>query len=115
MWLNSVSVSNYGEIFANIGESDRLSLVDQIANLKEVKQEYRQGAQFFNLLRNLVASGYFTSREGIAYLDYKGNTANDWDGVPEDVLKKYGLQYEERLLDSYLKMEDRGRLMDWAE
>jgi hypothetical protein len=29
---------------------------------------------------------------GIADLGYKGNTANQWNGVPPDVLKQYGLE-----------------------
>jgi hypothetical protein len=31
---------------------------------------------------------------GIEDIGYKGNTPNNWEGVPEDVLKQHGLSYE---------------------
>jgi hypothetical protein len=33
------------------------------------------GIQFFALLRDLTLDGFFTSRIGIDYLEYQGNTA----------------------------------------
>ena len=42
--------------------------------------------QWFNLVRNLTMTGYFTSEVGIKELGYKGNFPNVWDGVPQDVL-----------------------------
>ena len=50
-----------------------------------------QGVAFFNMMRNLTAAGYFSSKEGIADIGYMGNKPNQWDGVPADVLKQYGL------------------------
>jgi len=50
-----------------------------------------QGVAFFSLLRNLVASGFWTSQMGIADMGYMGNTPNQWDGVPVEVLQQYGL------------------------
>jgi hypothetical protein len=32
---------------------------------------------------------------GIDDLGYKGNTPNEWKGVPADVLKQYGLSYDD--------------------
>jgi hypothetical protein len=45
-------------------------------------------------MRNLTATGFYTSKIGIADLDYKGNTPNQWTGVPDEVLKQYGLSYD---------------------
>jgi len=53
-----------------------------------------QGVAFFNMMRNLTATGFFTSQIGIKDLGYVGNTPNSWQGVPEDVLKQYGLSYD---------------------
>ena len=50
---------------------------------------------FFNLLRNLTATGFFTSEMGLKDLGYAGNQANKWDGVPDDVLAKYNVNYNE--------------------
>lgn len=49
------------------------------------------GVAFFTLMRNLTASGFWSSKIGIADIGYQGNTPNTWDGVPEEVLKQYGL------------------------
>jgi hypothetical protein len=39
--------------------------------------------EFFSLLRNLTADGFFTSKIGIKYLGYKGNTfVPEFPGCP---------------------------------
>ena len=38
---------------------------------------------FFSLLRNMTADGFFTSKIGIKYLGYKGNTfLTEFPGCP---------------------------------
>jgi hypothetical protein len=44
-------------------------------------------------MRNLTASGFYTSPQGVKDIGYAGNVANNWNGVPEDVLKQYGVSY----------------------
>jgi hypothetical protein len=46
-------------------------------------------------MRNLTATGFFTSEMGVKDLGYMGNTPNKWDGVPQDVLDQYNLSYKE--------------------
>jgi gluconate 2-dehydrogenase gamma chain len=39
--------------------------------------------EFFSFLRNFTADGFFTSKIGIKYLGYKGNTfLPEWPGCP---------------------------------
>jgi len=71
------------------------------------------GVAFFSLMRNLTATGFFSSKIGIEDMEYKGNTPNAWDGVPEDVLKQYGLAYDQKTLNQCLKNEERGKIMTW--
>jgi hypothetical protein len=47
-------------------------------------------------MRNLTASGFYTSSIGIKDLNYLGNQANQWKGVPDDVLKQYQISYTEK-------------------
>ena len=75
-------------------KAQQLQIVDDIAYPEKAKPIHSQGVAFFNLMRNLTASGYYTSKIGIADLGYMGNTPNVWEGVPADVLKQYGLSYE---------------------
>jgi hypothetical protein len=50
------------------------------------------GVAFFNSFRDLTASGFFTSKMGIADLEYMGNRyAPEWAGCPPEALKKLGL------------------------
>jgi gluconate 2-dehydrogenase gamma chain len=50
------------------------------------------GVAFFNKIRDLTPIGFFTSKMGIDDLGYKGNTPNQWKGVPPEILKQYGLE-----------------------
>jgi hypothetical protein len=95
MWLDNESKRRFGKLFKNLLPKDRLEMVDLIAYPNKAKPEHSQGVSFFNLMRNLTATGFFTSEIGIKDLDYKGNTPNKWDGVPEEVLKQYNLSYQE--------------------
>ena len=53
-----------------------------------------QGVAFFNIMRNFTATGFYTSEIGIKDLGYMGNTPNQWNGVPDEVLKQYKLSYD---------------------
>jgi hypothetical protein len=72
--------------------------VDDIAYPEKAKPEMKQGVAFFNLMRNLVTTGFYTSEIGVKDVGYIGNTATRWNGVPDDVLKKYGLAYSDKEL-----------------
>jgi hypothetical protein len=65
----------------------------------------KQGVAFFNLMRDLTATGFFTSEIGIKDLGYAGNKPNQWDGIPQDVLDQYGLKYSERELNESVKFD----------
>jgi hypothetical protein len=73
-------------------------MVDEIAYPEKAKPQMAQGVSFFNTIRNLVATGFYTSEIGVKDVGYVGNTPNQWNGVPEDVLKQYGLAYTEKEL-----------------
>jgi gluconate 2-dehydrogenase gamma chain len=95
MWLDSLSKKTFDKKFTALSTENRLKIVDLIAYPQKAKPEHSQGVGFFNLLRNLTATGFFTSKIGMEDLGYKGNTPNQWDGVPQDVLAKYNLSYAE--------------------
>jgi gluconate 2-dehydrogenase gamma chain len=95
MWLDNVSKSTFGKKFAALTSENRIKIIDLIAYPKKAKPEHSQGVSFFNLVRNLTATGFFTSKIGMEDLGYKGNTPNQWEGVPSEVLAKYNLSYAE--------------------
>jgi gluconate 2-dehydrogenase gamma chain len=95
MWLDNTSKKQFAKKFVALLPSDRLKIVDLIAYPKKAKPEYTQGVTFFNLMRNLTATGFFTTEMGVKDLGYTGNVVNKWDGVPDDVLAKYNLNYKD--------------------
>jgi hypothetical protein len=97
-WLNIESLKRFDKDFAGISPSQRIELVDDIAYPNKAKVTMKQGVAFFNLMRNLTTTGFYTSEMGVKDVGYQGNTPNQWNGVPDDVLKQYGLAYTEKEL-----------------
>ncbi len=65
-----------------------------------------QGVAFFSLMRNLTASGFYTSAIGVQDIGYAGNKPNQWNGVPADVLKQYNLSYSQKELDECVNNDE---------
>ena len=97
-WLDLHCLNNYGKTFKDCSQSQQMEMVDAIAFPKKAKPEMAQGVAFFSLMRNLTASGFYTSEIGVKDIGYMGTVPNQWNGVPEDVLKQHGLAYTEKEL-----------------
>lgn len=110
-WLDLHCMNRFGKAFKDCDNKQQIEVVDDIAyteikyeeNGKEVikgkiKPRMAQGVSFFNKLRDLVATGFYTSQIGVKDIGYIGNTPTKWNGVPEDVLKQYGIAYTEKEL-----------------
>lgn len=91
-WLDLQSLQRFEKSFADASPEQRINIVDDIAYPNKLKPGMLQGAGFFNLMRDLTASGFFTSEMGVKDIGYAGNKPNRWEGVPADVLKQYGLE-----------------------
>jgi gluconate 2-dehydrogenase gamma chain len=107
-WLDMQCLKRHNLNFVNCTATQQLELVDEIAYPAQAKTEMKQGVTFFNLLRDLTATGFFTSEIGLKDLGYAGNTPNRWDGVPQDVLDQYGLGYDDRTLKESVQWDDEG-------
>jgi len=91
-WLDLQCLNRYNKTFVEASHDQQIEMVTEIAYPKKAKPEMHQGVAFFNRMRNLTATGFFTSKIGIEDLGYMGNTPNKWEGVPADVLKHYGME-----------------------
>lgn len=91
-WLDLQCLNRYGKAFASCSKAQQIELVDQIAYPAKAKPEMQQGVAFFNRMRDLTATGFFTTEIGIKDLGFVGNAPNRWEGVPADVLKQYGVE-----------------------
>ncbi len=104
-WLDIQCLKRFNADFASCNATQQMEMVDEIAFPAKAKPEMQQGVAFFNLLRDLTATGFFTSEIGIKDLGYAGNKPNQWDGVPQDVLDQYGVKYDERTLNESVKFD----------
>ncbi|MFB9841532.1 gluconate 2-dehydrogenase subunit 3 family protein [Mucilaginibacter ginsenosidivorans] len=91
-WLDVYCLNTYNNAFKDCTHQQQLAVLDQIAYPSTAKPAMQQGVAFFNKMRDLTAIGFFTSKMGIDDLGYKGNAPGKWEGVPDDVLRQYGLE-----------------------
>jgi gluconate 2-dehydrogenase gamma chain len=95
-WLDLESNRAYGHDFIDASESEKKQLLDRIAYPKTAAPEDAAGVVFFNQIRNLVLSGFYSSKMGIDDLPYLGNKMlSEWNGCPPNVLAKLGVEYAE--------------------
>jgi gluconate 2-dehydrogenase gamma chain len=97
-WLDMQCLKRFDNSFKDCTNEQQIQVVDEIAYPKKAKPDMGQGVSFFNLMRNLTATGFYTSEIGVKDVGYIGNAPNQWNGVPDDVLKQYKLAYTEKEL-----------------
>lgn len=97
-WVDLYCLRKYGKAFKDCDQKQKIELVDQIAYPEKAKPAMLPGVVFFNLMRDLTASGFYTSEIGVKDIGYAGSAPNQWNGVPDDVLKQYNLAYTEKEL-----------------
>lgn len=116
-WLDMHCLKRFEKTFKDCSETQRIEVVDDIAypeikykdekgkEIKKgkVKPGMQQGVAFFSLMRNLTATGFYTSEIGVKDLGYAGNVATQWNGVPDNVLKQYQLSYSEKEIAECVK------------
>ena len=76
VWIDSESRKRFDNVFVDCEIAQQKEILDEIAFYDPNKsiEEYPEPVQWFNLVRNLTMTGYFTSEVGIKELGYKGNT-----------------------------------------
>jgi gluconate 2-dehydrogenase gamma chain len=104
-WLDMESYKRFEKAFKDASASEQIAIVDDIAYPEKAKPELKQGVAFFNLMRNLTATGFYTSELGVKDVGYVGNRVNQWNGVPDDVLKQYGVAYSEKELKECISFD----------
>jgi gluconate 2-dehydrogenase gamma chain len=111
-WLDMQCLKRFEKPFKDCDQKQQMEIVDEIAypeieytNEKgtkikkgKVKPGMQPGVSFFNLMRNLTATGFYTSEIGVKDIGYAGNKTVQWNGVPDDVLKQYNVAYTEKEL-----------------
>ena len=104
-WLDLQCLNRYEKAFKDCSQQQQIEMVDQIAYPNKAKPGMKQGVAFFSLMRNLVATGFYTSEIGVKDIGYAGNTPNKWNGIPDDVLKQYNLAYTDKEMKECVKFD----------
>jgi gluconate 2-dehydrogenase gamma chain len=84
-WLDATCTDRYNHLFMECTPDQKKETLDLIAYRKNAKKDpsLSQGVAFFAFLRNLTCDGFYTSKIGIADLQYIGNTAlREFPGCP---------------------------------
>ena len=99
-WLDMQCLNRFEKTFKDCSAQQQLEMVDMIAYPEKAKKskELTQGVAFFSLMRNLTATGFYTSEIGLKDIGYAGNKPSQWNGVPDEILKQYNVAYTEKEL-----------------
>ena len=93
--VDRLAMSRFGKNIVGATDAQRRKLLDDIAftdgGSAKASAE-RQAIAFFTSFRDLTATGFFTSKMGMADLQYQGNVfVSEWTGCPDAALKKLGV------------------------
>lgn len=91
-WLDYQCESQFNKPFINCSEAQQTEMLDKIAYPETAAPEMQAGVAFFNRFRDLVASGFWSSKIGIDDIGYMGNQPYDWQGCPDEALHHLGLR-----------------------
>ena len=91
-WLDMQCFKRYNNPFKDCDSKQQIEIVDEIAYPAKAKPDMKPGVAFFDRMRSLTATGFFSSKMGVEDLGYVGNVPNKWEGVPADIIKQYGLE-----------------------
>ncbi|MFB6273338.1 MAG: gluconate 2-dehydrogenase subunit 3 family protein [Salinibacter sp.] len=92
-WIEYECIDRFGAPFVDCTEKQQQTLLDAIAWPEQADPSMKPGVEFFNSLRDLASTGFFTSKMGVKDLQYRGNKAvGRWTGCPENVLKHVGVR-----------------------
>ena len=87
-WMNAECRKRFGKGFISCSDAQRREVLDAVAYPKKAAPEVKAGVEFFNNFRNLTASGFWSSRIGVADLGYIGNRpVAKWEGTPANVMR----------------------------
>ena len=90
--IDRLARDRFGKRFLDCPDARRRQLLDEIAYTSNPDAGVSHAIAFFNSFRDLTATGFFTSKMGIADLQYQGNVfVAEWTGCPDAALKKLGV------------------------
>ena len=92
-WLEAESARRFaGQRFDQLDAPQQSQIADDICWTETAKPEFATAAKFFQRFRDLTASGFYTTPEGMKDVGFVGNTPSvTFDGPPLKVLQIVGV------------------------
>lgn len=88
-WLNAESSKRFGAEFRELSEEQKKSICDEIQWTQSAAPELLPPARFFAKVRDLTATGFYTTPEGWKDIGYIGNQVMlSYDSLPPNVEEK---------------------------
>lgn len=85
LWLDATCSDRYEKAYLDCSADQQKEILEKIAYRQNAMMDasLSQAVNFFSLLRNMTADGFFTSEIGIKYLGYIGSTfLTEFPGCP---------------------------------
>ena len=80
-WTDEACRRAYGSRFAECGAADQMLMVERLAWPNSAAPEDAPGVTFFTLMRDMTASGFYSSEIGMMDVGFRGNQAiAEWKG-----------------------------------
>lgn len=100
LWLHREAETRFGSpepevtvVFADLTPDQQHEICDDICYLPNAPAGYEMAARFFDRVRYLASTAFWTTTEGMADLEYIGNVPlQQWDPPPPEVLRHIGLE-----------------------
>jgi len=105
-WIDTESRTRFRKTFIAASDAQRREILDDIAYPSKAKPGMSYGISFFSRLRDMTASGFYSSAMGWQDVKYQGNVFNPgYDGCPPAALEKLGVSYD--LMQSRVSPQER--------
>ena len=95
VWLDSEASERFGEgtRFRELTPDQQISICDDICYVPNADSGREAAARFFDKVRDLTSTAFWTTPEGMEDLQYLGNVPLPrWDPPPPEVLQHIGLE-----------------------
>lgn len=93
-WFDNECQHRFQKSFVGASDAQRRQVLDDVAWPAKARPEMSHGVRFFSHLRDLTASGFFSTQMGWKDVRYLGNVAIPaWNGCPPAALAKLGVSY----------------------
>lgn len=90
--IDRLATDRFSRRFVSCTDRELRLLLDEIAYTSNPDPGLTHAIAFFSSFRDLTASGFWSTRMGVADLQYQGNVfVSEWNGCPEAALRKLGV------------------------